>query len=418
MEIDGRTVTLEAEEVNEGDVGALELETVVRDAVGNEIRSQYDGDRALPGMPAVTEDFGVPHSVEVVHPDSGETVLEQETSPEFRGFAESHPECLDGTCSLELMEAQEDGGLGLVSAERGRDWTERVESFDDYATTDGLVCVYGGELLQLSECRALAHDYNAEHQNAGTVNVDPESGEWSGDYNSPSSSGLAEADRQAEADRDFEEARERESEAMNEDAEDRQDEAMNAQQGQPGQLEGPQAFTNPLGAHLPQQGTATGTSPAWAQPTTMEAPGAAPDPEGERGCEWGEISWNPVSWVLVPVQCALAWAFVPSSASTEVSVGQGLSSWNNNIIGSTIGLGFGIDGVLTPFNRDAGGCSMSLDLDFGLASVPIGLDFCDGWGERLRELTRLASVLIASVFSFCETRRRLASMVNYNAGQC
>lgn len=88
---------------------------------------------------------------------------------------------------------------------------------------------------------------------------------------------------------------------------------------------------NPSPSPSAPPGTGTGTIPSsGANPTTDPVPDYNPDPNpdpdpepspdpsdpsnpGGSNC-WGSgWSWNPVSWVYVPVKCALSWAFVPRS---------------------------------------------------------------------------------------------------------
>lgn len=45
----------------------------------------------------------------------------------------------------------------------------------------------------------------------------------------------------------------------------------------------------------------------------------APDPDGHsEGCMTAVAKWNPASWVLVPVKCALQWAFVPKNGAATL----------------------------------------------------------------------------------------------------
>lgn len=63
----------------------------------------------------------------------------------------------------------------------------------------------------------------------------------------------------------------------------------------------------------PQTGTGTGTG---AIPETGVNPSGQAGEQGEN-C-WGSgWSWNPVSWVMVPVSCSLEWAFVPPRAKLQ-----------------------------------------------------------------------------------------------------
>jgi len=52
--------------------------------------------------------------------------------------------------------------------------------------------------------------------------------------------------------------------------------------------------------------------------TSCIVPEVPPDPEGptqtQQNCLGAAFSFNPVNWVLVPVKCALTWAFVPENA--------------------------------------------------------------------------------------------------------
>lgn len=56
-------------------------------------------------------------------------------------------------------------------------------------------------------------------------------------------------------------------------------------------------------------GGGTGNGTVTLPPIDVDSPQAD-------GCVWSDVGWNPVSWVLVPVKCALTWAFVPTAAAT------------------------------------------------------------------------------------------------------
>jgi len=75
-------------------------------------------------------------------------------------------------------------------------------------------------------------------------------------------------------------------------------------QGQPDPVHAPNVTEQP--------NPGTGTNP---DPGTGTGPQPQPNP-GDN-C-WGEaVSWNPLDWVLVPVKCALAWAFVPEAGTFD-----------------------------------------------------------------------------------------------------
>jgi hypothetical protein len=82
----------------------------------------------------------------------------------------------------------------------------------------------------------------------------------------------------------------------------------------------PDISTAPAADPAPGPGTDPGTVPgATAMPTTGINPDAVPGPGGEN-CLGSGWSWNPVSWVMVPVQCALQWAFVPPKLRVDAAV--------------------------------------------------------------------------------------------------
>lgn len=70
-----------------------------------------------------------------------------------------------------------------------------------------------------------------------------------------------------------------------------------------------QQYQKPESPTNPGTGTGTGTN-------TIPQAGANPSPNVEPSTDFGQCmgtgwSWNPVSWVMTPVQCALQWAFIP-----------------------------------------------------------------------------------------------------------
>jgi len=66
----------------------------------------------------------------------------------------------------------------------------------------------------------------------------------------------------------------------------------------------PTTGPNPQPSGAPTQGT---TNP---DPGTGPGVGTVPNSQDCWGSGW---SWNPISWVVIPVECSLKWAFVPNS---------------------------------------------------------------------------------------------------------
>jgi len=130
--------------------------------------------------------------------------------------------------------------------------------------------------------------------------------------------------------------------------------------------------------------TWTGTAPAPStnpqtnpQPIPNGAPGGDPgtlpgggtgalpspgsNPQTNNDC-WsgGSFSWNPVDWVMVPVKCALSWAFVPSTATltdlstaastdlTTQGIGPIVTAVSTNV--TKVGGGGGCDGPAVTFS--------------------------------------------------------------------
>lgn len=84
---------------------------------------------------------------------------------------------------------------------------------------------------------------------------------------------------------------------------------------QPQPTPGPSQAPTPGGQPLPTTGPnpqPSGVPSATMPPDPLPGPGVATNPNSQ-DC-WGQgWSWNPVSWVVVPVECSLKWAFVPST---------------------------------------------------------------------------------------------------------
>jgi hypothetical protein len=78
------------------------------------------------------------------------------------------------------------------------------------------------------------------------------------------------------------------------------------------------ADIDPNGSTVPKNSTGTGTGTSTV-PLTGTNPGTQPgtDPANCLATGW---SWDPVSWVMVPVQCATQWAFVPPRARIDTDI--------------------------------------------------------------------------------------------------
>lgn len=119
-----------------------------------------------------------------------------------------------------------------------------------------------------------------------------------------------------------------------------------------GPTTGAGGFPNP--SQSPTTGTTTGALPTTgANPSgvptpydpTQPGPGGLPAPSPEGANCWGSgWSWDPVSWVYVPVKCSLSWAFVPTTWPTWPSfpwAAPGVPHFTDDCPNLTLNLGHG-----------------------------------------------------------------------------
>jgi len=136
--------------------------------------------------------------------------------------------------------------------------------------------------------------------------------------------------------------------------------------GNPATFTGPEPAPNPQPQPQPQP---IPNGAPGGDPGTLPGGGTAPlpSPTGTattNGDCWagGAFSWNPVDWVLRPVECALAWAFVPSAAAVSGPIADFKTTWNSKPPGSLI------VGATTVFasigNGWDGGCSGAASASF------------------------------------------------------
>ncbi|MCW3038204.1 MAG: hypothetical protein JWM31_109, partial [Solirubrobacterales bacterium] len=114
---------------------------------------------------------------------------------------------------------------------------------------------------------------------------------------------------------------------------------------------------------MPDGSTSTTTTPAGGSPSTVTTPatgtGVQTDPVTDGSSCSGSYGWNPLSWVLNPVKCALRWAFVPPAGTFE-QVGTLRTLYTSRPPGSVITAG---SNVVTGFfsTATAGDCGSSPD---------------------------------------------------------
>lgn len=87
-----------------------------------------------------------------------------------------------------------------------------------------------------------------------------------------------------------------------------------------------------------------GTGPSLDGSTMGNVPGPAINPDGSyASCLGGTYSsFNPIQWVLRPIQCGLEWAFVPRQSVLQSDVAQMQGQWNSKMPGQIAGIIGGI----------------------------------------------------------------------------
>lgn len=84
-------------------------------------------------------------------------------------------------------------------------------------------------------------------------------------------------------------------------------------------------------------------------------------PNGSRQCNgMAASSFDPVAWVMRPIQCALEWAFVPRPMVVQIEMVKLSTSWDTSFIGQ-------IKGILAPFQ--------ALPIYTGCSGLPIYIPF-------------------------------------------
>jgi|GEM_PF-3645334 len=139
------------------------------------------------------------------------------------------------------------------------------------------------------------------------------------------------------------------------------------------------------------------------------------NPAGSRSCTGMNITgFDPVGFVMRPIQCALEWAFVPRPLVVETELMASEDSWEGKppaVIAAAVANAAPTAAVE--------GCSRSVSIfsgDFQTSITP--LDACPGsWSAPLATISKIATAGIMAVLVFVVVRRQISGMVGYNQGQ-
>jgi hypothetical protein len=159
------------------------------------------------------------------------------------------------------------------------------------------------------------------------------------------------------------------------------------------------AFTNPAKtsgetASDPETGEALDTP---TQEVTDTSPSFA-------NCVATDVSWNPVSWVTVPVKCALQWAFVPDEDVITTSETKIKQATNSTIITKFQAL---FNNSIPPADQDDSSCEgPEFHVEFAgftLIKSSHPMSVCSGsgleWAPFLSRTIIILFCLLAALFS-------------------
>lgn len=270
-----------------------------------------------------------PTRITITEEGGGEThtVYDQPATPESTGHRNTYPECMDGTCLLDLRK-------GLVSCFQVP--ADCLEWFTDPNKANTYHCWYGTHAVSLAECNVYAPSFNGDPDVTGH----PDTGDPFGPNPKPN----------------------------------------------PGDKKG---FERPVS-----------------------------DPAKARICHptgWGVF--NPLEWVMKPVQCALEWAFVPRP--TVIQAQNNLL--RNTITGSVLGSTTALTAAFTaPFDRASTGCQgppFRFQTTFGggdgMDSTFYPLDACSGFMKTFALFSNIASGGIVLLGAGLASIRYFASLFGF-----
>ena len=139
------------------------------------------------------------------------------------------------------------------------------------------------------------------------------------------------------------------------------------------------------------------------------------DPTKARTCTFDGIEgFDPIGFVMRPVQCAMEWAFVPRPTWVKVKLAGGEDAWKGKppgVIADAVS-GFAVTPAVS-------GCSRDVTIFAGrYASQITPLNVCPGsWGATVAAVTKVAATVAMVVLVVVVVRRQIAGMIGYGRGQ-
>jgi hypothetical protein len=133
------------------------------------------------------------------------------------------------------------------------------------------------------------------------------------------------------------------------------------------------------------------------------------DPALARTCDLSDIGFDPVGWVVRPLQCALQWAFVPRPAVINADGAGAAEKWDGK---APAVLATFVQGAA--LHPSASGCSKSVTVMGATFDI---WNACGGAMATVAGIGRLVIDFGMVVLVIIVIRRQISGMVGYNRGQ-
>lgn len=174
----------------------------------------------------------------------------------------------------------------------------------------------------------------------------------------------------------------------------------------PGRLAAGTPYSDPLtGVWSGGQNTTAVDQKAYGMPVA--------DPNSMRSCIREVGAANPIEWVMVPVQCALQWAFVPRPAPMMVNASALTESWNKTTFGK---LGAYVGSL--KINTEVTGCGgIPLDLPFlyerGVPQLSFGAACPGTMTGTIAAIIKVVLTALITWAGIVAISRHVAGVINY-----
>jgi hypothetical protein len=137
------------------------------------------------------------------------------------------------------------------------------------------------------------------------------------------------------------------------------------------------------------------------------------NPDTVRSCLKEAGSLNPIEWVMVPVQCALQWAFVPRPAVLATNTAALSETWDKTTPAKFATFMGGV--AVTPNVTGCGGIPLDLPFlyDMGVPRMAFG-EACPGtWTGNIAATVRVVLIALVTWGGIVGISRNVAGVINY-----